>query len=149
MNVRTCSNPFFAAVAAALLILVSGCSKTAETDSAEGRELASFDNVQQAYFDYAQQNGRAPSSEQDLVPLLVQAGINPQKLLDSLGGPENVVVFWGVKLNPNSAEPIVLGYQKKSNNGRRLVMTSKGVKKMTDDEFYSATFPPGHQAPAN
>jgi hypothetical protein len=109
--------------------------------------MESFGEVQQAYSAYAQENGRAPSSEQDLIPLLQRAGINPAKLLQSLGGAENVVVFWGVKLNPSSTEPIVLGYQKKSTNGLRLVMTNKGVMKMNDEEFYASQFPPGHQPP--
>ena len=148
MQFLTCSNPCRAAVVIALLIVITGCSKTPEMDPVQGEHFESFASVQQSYLDYAQQNNRAPASEQDLIPLLVQAGINPQELLDSLGGPDNVVVFWGVRIDMQSAAPVVLGYQKNSTNGTRLVMTSMGVMNMTDDEFYSAQFPAGHQAPA-
>lgn len=147
MNLRPCSSLFGAVFFAALSSLQPGCSGTPSAESAARETMQSFGEVQQAYSAYAQENGRAPSSEQDLIPLLQRAGINPAKLLQSLGGAENVVVFWGVKLTTNSTEPIVLGYQKKSTNGFRLVMTNKGVMKMSDEEFYASLFPPGHQPP--
>ena len=134
-------------VSVALLLIVSGCWSSAANKSSQNSDAEAFQIVQQCFVDYVKQNGRPPSSPEDLVPLLKEAGVNPLELVETLGGGDDVVVLWGVMPDPRLAEPIVMGYQKESTDGKRLVITSKGVSTMTDDEFYSAHFPPGHRAP--
>ncbi len=131
-----------------LWAVCQGCSGPPEPDPAQGEHFESFSVIAQCYMDYTMQNGRAPSSEKDLLPLLRQAGVDPLELVESLGGGADAVVLWGAIPDMQSPEPVVMGYQTSSTNGQRMVITSMGVFAMPDEEFYSASFPPGHQAPA-
>ena len=149
MNYQVFLKPYLLALSVCFLLVAQGCSSgPPEPDSVQGEHFESFSVIAQCYTDYTMQNGRAPSSPNDLLPLLRQAGVDPVELLESLDGGNDVVVLWGAIPDMKSPEPVVMGYQTSSTNGQRLVITSMGVVTMPDEEFYSAPFPPGHMAPA-
>lgn len=113
-------------------------------DDAFGKLMA----IQECYLQYSNQHQKGPSSLDELMPLLAEAGHNTDDLLKSTQDG-SLVVFWDFKIHqPQSTEPVIVGYQTSSRGGNRMVMTSMGVSFMPDEEFYSAPFPPGHQAPA-
>ncbi len=149
MNYQVFLKPYLAALSVCLLLVAQGCSSgPPEPDPAQAAKFDSFRVIAQCYEGYTIQNGRAPSSEKDLLPLLRKAGVDPRELLESVGGGADVVVLWGAVPDMKSPEPVVMGYQTSSTNGQRLVITSMGVVTMPDEEFYSAPFPRGHKAPA-
>ena len=129
-------------------VVSQGCSSppvmSESQDDAFGKMMA----IQECYLQHSMQNGRAPTSIEDLQTTLSEAGYDKNEILKSSRDGSELTVHWGVMPDVQTTEPVVIGYEGNSQEGRRVVMTSTGVWLMTDDEFYASSFPPGHQPPA-
>ena len=149
MNFMIFTTRYFIIGLFSLLGVVSqGCSgppvMSESQDDAFGKMMA----IQECYQQYSHQYQKGPGSLDDLMRLLSEAGHNTDDLLKSTQDG-SLVVVWNFKIpQVQSTEPIVLGYEANSHDGSRIVMTSMGVYPMLNEEFFSAPFPPGHQAPA-
>ena len=131
-----------------LWILSTGCSSSPVMSESQNEVVGKLMAVQQCYLQHSLETGRAPASIGDLQPLLTEAGHDSAGILQTSADGSELIVLWGVMPNVQSAEPVVIGYEENAQDGQRVVMTSLGVWLMPDEEFYAATFPDGHQAPA-
>lgn len=132
---------------AGLAILV-GCSASPKMDEGQAAAGGQLMELYACYMQYTNQNRRGPGSIEELQPLLNSAGVDSSNVLLSPRDGSELVVLWGVTPDVTSGEPVVIGYEANAHEGQRMVMTSMGVWAMSDDDFYTASFPSGHQAPA-
>ena len=131
-----------------LWAVCQGCSSPTVMSESQDDAFGKMMAIQECYQQYSHQYQKGPSSIDDLMPLLTEAGHDTDELLKSTQDG-SLLVVWDFKISQTqSTEPIVLGYEANSQQGSRIVMTSMGVYAMLDEEFYSAPLPPGHQAPA-
>ncbi|MCH2182992.1 MAG: hypothetical protein MK108_13390 [Mariniblastus sp.] len=148
MHVQTLNKAMPVASLIFCLGLLCGCSGPPKMDEDQAAAGGQLMEVYSCYMQYANQNRRGPDSLEDLQPLLNNAGVDTSNVLVSPGDGSDLVVLWGVTPDVTSGVPVVMGYEANSQGGRRNVMTSMGVWVMSDDEFFAAQFPAGHQAPA-
>ena len=105
-------------------------------------------HIRTAYVRFNTANRRPPAGPEDLKPFLREFG-NPEEILRSPRDRDLYVICWGVDLSrpPSWATGApVLAYERRPVEGKRYVLTTHGsVSLMGDEEFFGASFPPGHQ----
>ena len=148
MNFMILMKRYFIIGLFSLLGVVSqGCSSPPVMSESQDDAFAKLMAIQECYLEHSMQNGRGPASIEDLQTALSEAGYDTNEILKSSRDGSELTVHWGVMPDFQTAEAVVIGYEGNSQEGQRVVMTSAGVWLMTDEEFYSAPFPPGHKAP--
>jgi hypothetical protein len=109
--------------------------------------------IRSAYLRAISELGRPPQNEQELIPYIRYKGE---------GGPETVLrsptdglpykILWGVAqediIQPGERGYPVLAYEQQGKDGIRLVLESKTITQMTEEQLKNAPFPPGHQPPS-
>jgi hypothetical protein len=132
---------------------VAACrSSTKPVEAKVDEARVHLQTIAAAYEFAVQRNGRPPQNLDELRPFL-QDRQQPGKTLDVLRSPndgENYVIIWGVdyrELATQVPNPyVVLAYEKSGKAGKRYVLVRPNfVTVMTDAEFRTAPFPPGHQ----
>ncbi len=141
--------------AGVLLLLASahGCSTAAgPTHVAEGDSTKNLQQIGAAYSQAAFKLGRPPATVDDLKEFLNNSPGNPDPatVLKSPDDNENYVIVWGVdfrELAKSSGNvDVVLAYEQRGTGGKRHVLKPPSiVVVMTDEQFKTARFPPGHQ----
>ena len=131
-----------------VLVAFQGCSSPPVADEKQGDSFQQLSSIQQSYFEFVETKNAAPQSRDDLEPLLIKAGHDPQAIYISERDGNEFVVLWNTKPDRSSPEPVVIAYEATSTNEQRMVLTSMGVMTMNESEFQAAKFPEGHSAPA-
>jgi hypothetical protein len=90
--------------------------------------------------------GHAPRNLDELMPSLRGEGDPDVLLVSPVDGLPYAIVF-GVDARMTGTGT-VLAYEQSATNGKRNVLTTTGVVQLTDAEFASAEFPPGHRSTA-
>ena len=136
-----------------LLLLVTGCTGSPrEVNVAIDKTQESLLHIGHAYSRYLDSAKRPPTSAEQLKPYLKEFG-NPDELFRSTRDGEPFVICWGVDLSapPAWAAPgstPVIAYEKRGSEGQRYVLTTMGnAMLLTDADFSTASFPPGHKRP--
>jgi len=127
---------------------VGGCG----SETVEKQRDRSADNlklISRAYIDETKDLERPPSNLEELTPSLKKLG-EPAEILQSPHDGQDYTILYGV--DPLTALDqgnrfVVLVYEKVGVNGKRFVGGFRKVKRMTDEEFRAAPFPPGYKAP--
>ena len=111
-------------------LLLAGCSPAVRV--VDQGEVDNLRRVAAAYLRAANRKGRPPSGPADLKPFL--PGEDVERLLVSANDGQPYVILWGTDPRPGrgGASPHVIGYEKVSRKGSRLVFLDMGVVSMTD-----------------
>jgi hypothetical protein len=125
-----------------LLLMASACRSKPEKAMQESSRNLRL--ILAAYSKAAQELSRPPSSVQDILPYLQEAG-ETDEILRSPDDGEPYVILWGADSSANPA--VVLAYEKHGKNGRRYVLWGHVVWSLRDEEFKAKPFPPGHSPP--
>jgi hypothetical protein len=89
---------------------------------------------------------RPPQNLEELMPYLKAAG-DPAKILRSPDDGQEYKILWNVDIiNVQGKLPIV-AYEQRGKDGMRYVWETKEVRRMSEEEFKQASFPPGYKAP--
>ena len=128
--------------------LLVGCSTSPiVVDKTVDPTAANLLKIGSAYNRFCAQNKRPPVAAKDIQGLLPPA--EAEAILRSPRDGEPVVVCWGVDVTkgaPWATSTPVLAYEKKGADGARYVLTTMGnVELMPEQDFRSASFPPGHK----
>jgi hypothetical protein len=105
--------------------------------------------ISRAYLEATQDLNRPPLNLEELTPFLKKYG-EPSEILRSPHDGQEYTILYGVdfrEIHERGTTFPVLIYETQGTDGKRYVGGLREVKRMTDEEFKSATFPPGHKAP--
>jgi hypothetical protein len=125
--------------------LLGGCGRrVAVTDEAETKAQDALRAVAAAYNAAIAKRGKPPAGPDDIKPFLPEGAA----LDDALRSPRDgqpFVVIWGADPRKGmDIKPLVIAYEARGGNGRRLVFTAMGVFAMENSRFAEARFPEGH-----
>jgi hypothetical protein len=121
-------------------LALAGCSRGPAAVKAE--DMAHLGRIQQAYDEATDKLGRPPANAEELKPFLRPRG-DPEALLRSPRDGQPYVIQWGVnyrRLRTTAMPPPILVHEQTGVDGKRHVLTTLGVRPMTDEEFARATF---------
>ena len=131
------------------LTFMAGCSTDAETE--EEPVVKNFYELAQAHTAYmGVTNGKPATEPEQLKQQLVylheaELGRPPEEVLVSPRDGLPIVVILGVDFN-SDAKSTIWAYEQKGVDGKRYVMMlSRDVSLISDEEFKSATFAKGHK----
>jgi hypothetical protein len=131
----------------ALLLSLTGCAPRVvvrETSDHGGDQLVTLTRVYTA----AQRSlGRPPRGVDDLKAVAKEFG-DLDTLLKSPNDGQPYAIAWGVDLGNAPNPTMVVAHEKIGAGGVRYVMTPTGVRKLTEEAFARAEFPPGYKPPA-
>ena len=129
------------------LLSLAGCGPRVivrETSDHGGDYLVTLNRIYMA----AQRNlGRPPRNVDDLRAAAKEFG-DLDHLLISPNDGQPYAIVWGVDLGNAPNPTMVVAHEKVGASGVRYVMTPTGVRKLTDQEFAQAAFPPGYKPTA-
>jgi hypothetical protein len=92
--------------------------------------------------------GRPPQNIEELKAIYAQVDSDPSKYVRSNRDGEEFVVVWGLVLE-NSPADMVVAYERKGADGKRMVVTVDGmVREVSADEFAKLKFPKNHKPPS-
>ena len=147
-SLSTYLNSLFVILSFAFCIICCGCSSGPVADETQGDSFNQLSTIQQCYFEYSRANGKPPESKEDLAKLLEKNGQDVSTVFVSKRNNQEFVIIWNTP--PKEDGPLqVIGYESTSIDNQRMVMTSMGTMTMSDEDFDSANFPPGHLPPAS
>lgn len=133
-----------------------GCGGTPEPVKQEANE--SYQHLKiigAAYMHAISDLGHPPANVQELLPYIKYKGEGgPTAALRSPNDGQEYKILWGVPMedlqqpDENGQYP-VLAYEPQGKDGVHMVLVgSRYVKPMTDEQLQKASFPPGHKAPS-
>lgn len=132
-------------LAAVCVLAISGCLGG---DEANVPAASDGDKLRGALSTYrmAQRNlGRPPENMSELEAVLTGVAEDPKALLSSARDGEPFVIAWGVNINAEPGDTVMV-YERTGVNGRRMVVTIQGVtKEVSAEEFANLKFPEGHE----
>lgn len=148
---RRASGPWSVPLVAAACLLaclpacLCGCGRKAVVaDEAEARAQEALRGVAAAYNAVIARRGKPPAGPDDIKPFLAE-GTSLDDALRSPRDGEPFVIVWGADPRKGmDVKPLVIGYEARGKNGRRMVFTAMGVFAMEDAGFKTARFPEGH-----
>jgi len=148
---RRASGPWGLQLAAAACLLaclpacLCGCGRKAVVaDEAESQAQEALRGVAAAYNAAIARRGKPPAGPDDIKPFLAE-GTSLDDALRSPRDGEPFVIVWGADPRKGmDVKPLVIGYEARGKNGRRMVFTAMGVFAMEDAGFKAARFPEGH-----
>jgi hypothetical protein len=137
------------AIALALLPL-AGCTKPVSREDEQTNDL---NNIARAYGIIVNDSHRPPRGVEELKTLL--SGLHkadmvpdPEEIFVSSRDGQPYVIIYGANLGTVSS-PEILAYEKKGADGKRYVLLmSRDVRQLTDQEFKQARFANGHKPEA-
>jgi len=106
-------------------------------------------SISRAYLEATKDLNQPPRNLEELMPFLKKYG-EPSEILRSPHDGQEYTILYGVdyrNIHERGNTFPVLVYEKQGTAGQRYVGGVREVKRMTDEEFKNATFPPGHKAP--
>jgi hypothetical protein len=144
-----------ASAAMALSLLFSGCGggKSYAPPAPASDQLRV---IGVAYAKATASLGRPPANKEDLLPFLPKQQDpdigEPEDYFRSKVDGEEFVIHWGVdvralNMSGRPADLPVLAYEKKGEDGKRLVLQGRYVNQVTDEELAKLPFPAGYHAP--
>lgn len=127
---------------AVLVSMAIGCSQTL---TQEGHDSGPLTSLSKAYLKATQGLNRPPKSPDELAKFL-DPGVSVESLLKSPADGQPYVILWGTDARTGmELKPLVVGYEAQGKNGNRFVFTAMGVMFMSNEDFKTANFPPGHK----
>lgn len=134
------------------LAFLHGCGSSGSATVDEDKSSENLKRIGAAYSQAALQLGRPPRDANDLSAAIKNSPDkpNPADILRSPADNENYVIVYGVDFRALAMKrgnvDVVIAYEKVGVDGKRLCLKPPAqVVVMTDEEFKSADFPPGHQ----
>ena len=126
------------------ILAITGCSdKPRVTEVPQAYKNLMI--IRDAYFKATDKLQRPPANREELLPYLKESG-DPDEILKSANDGEEFVILYGVNYRTVQLQPVTV-YEKKGRNGKRLVLRTKVIFTMNDEELKQAPFPPGQSAP--
>jgi hypothetical protein len=128
----------------------AGCGGSSEPIKEQAP--AAFTNLRiicSAYLKAEQSLDRPPETLNDLLPFIKEAG-DPATILRSPDDGAEYKILYGVDIlnqHPEDGKLPIIAYEQQGKDGGRYVLQVRYVRRMTDEEFKQARFPPGHTAP--
>lgn len=142
----------FAAVCTVLGLMIVGCGPTKPVVFPENKFEQNLQRIGAAYTQASVKLGRPPTGPEELIEFLQVTGGSPAaEILRSPHDGENYVIVWNVDfrqlaMSGANVNDVIIAYEKRGKNGSRYVMKPPShVTQISDLEFKSAKFPPGHQ----
>lgn len=127
---------------------LAGCSSPPPPKQEEPA-IVNLRKLVQAY-DIAEYRLRhPPRNEEELVRFFGEVDLKgpPEKVLRSPRDGQPYVILYGARLDPG-AMGTILGYEKEGSEGKRyVIMLSRDVKLMSNEEFATAEFARGQNLP--
>jgi hypothetical protein len=127
-----------------------GCGGTPEPIKEQAPP--SFKNLRaicSAYVKAEQSLDRPPENVNDLLPFIKEWG-DPATILHSPDDGAEYKILYGVDIlnqHPEDGKLPIIAYEQQGKDGSRYVLQVRYVRRMTDEEFKQARFPPGYTAP--
>ena len=129
------------------LCFTTGCGKEVE-EYVPPPARENLEVLGSAYSSYVFENGRAPSSQDDLSSILEEWQEDEAAIFKSPRDGQEFVVIWDVDIANaelrDDSTPII-AYEKTSNEeGNRFVTNGRETFEVSDEDFRSLYFPAGH-----
>ncbi|MFM9067863.1 MAG: hypothetical protein ACKOUR_11115 [Planctomycetota bacterium] len=150
---RQYQQPLFAAFILVILsVVLVGCGPAKPVVFPENKFEQQLQRIGAAYSQASVKLGRPPSGPEELMEFLqVTGGPSAAETLRSPHDGEDYVIVWNVDfrqlaMSGANVNDVIIAYEKRGKNGTRYVMKPPShVTQISDLEFKSAKFPPGHQ----
>jgi hypothetical protein len=138
-----------------LVVVVSGCGgcggSSTQVVVQHDKSAQNLQQIAAAYSQAAQKLGHPPREAKDLEEILKAGPGNPDPatVLRSPDDNENYVIVWGVDFREVAKArgnvDVIIAYEQKGKGGKRHVVKPPAqVMVLTNEQFQSAAFPPGH-----
>lgn len=129
-----------------------GCGPAKPVVFPENKFEQQLQRIGAAYSQASVKLGRPPSGPEEIMEFLQITGGPPAaEILRSPHDGEDYVIVWNVDfrqlaMSGANVNDVIIAYEKRGKNGTRYVMKPPShVTQLSDLEFKSAKFPPGHQ----
>jgi hypothetical protein len=149
---KFCVGNWRGSVFVAALLCIAGCSS--KPVSREDEQTQDLNCIARAYGIIVNADHHAPKNVEEIKKLLSglhKADIvpDPEEILVSTRDGQPYVIIYGVNLGMVAPSPEILAYEKKGAEGKRYVLLmSRDVRQITDEEFKQAKFANGHKPEA-
>jgi hypothetical protein len=123
-----------------------GCGSPEPTPQHVARSFQNLRIIKSAYLKATNELNRPPQNLEDLMPYLKASG-DPAKILRSPEDGQEYKILWNVDIINVQGKLPIIAYEQRGKDGMRYVLEAKEVRRMSDEEFKQAPFPPGYKAP--
>jgi len=136
----------------ASLVPMAGCGSSAPVVAKEDTSRQNLQRIGVAYSQATAKLNRPPRNMKELIATFDEGPdqVPAAEIIKSPNDGEEYVVVWNVDF-PELAKArgnvdVVIAYERRGKDGKRYVLKPPAhVLVMTDEEFKSASFPPGYQ----
>lgn len=126
---------------AVLLLCAAGCSGPKGTTLEEMKDAENLSRIEQAFEQFFEKTGKAPTGVDQLIPYLKPFG-KPEEILKSPRDGQAYTIFYGINYRTKAFEDpsTIIAHEKIGKNGARYALTIVGILAIPDEEFAKAHF---------